>query len=114
LAVAEPAPRRAVALGQERPLGRVARPLHQRVAEATQVRRLRLRRSQDEAAALARDALGERRCKGEPHPAQSYGMSQWNGSERPPFASAPGPGQESVWDYPRPPKLARDTREVIV
>jgi uncharacterized protein (DUF427 family) len=26
----------------------------------------------------------------------------------------PGPGQESVWDYPRPPRLAADSREVVV
>jgi uncharacterized protein (DUF427 family) len=32
-------------------------------------------------------------------------MWQYNGNERPPFAEAPGPGQESVWDYPRPPAL---------
>jgi uncharacterized protein (DUF427 family) len=38
----------------------------------------------------------------------------WRGAERPPFAVAPGPGQESVWDYPRPPALAEDTREVVV
>ena len=25
-----------------------------------------------------------------------------------------GPGQESVWDYPRPPALVRDAREVVV
>ncbi len=32
-------------------------------------------------------------------------MWQYTGQERPPFAEAPGPGQESVWDYPRPPAL---------
>lgn len=26
----------------------------------------------------------------------------------------PGPGQESVWDYPRPPRLAPDTRLISV
>jgi uncharacterized protein (DUF427 family) len=26
----------------------------------------------------------------------------------------PGPGQESVWDYPRPPRLERNTRHVLV
>lgn len=26
----------------------------------------------------------------------------------------PGPGRESVWDYPRPPAIARDGRRVIV
>lgn len=31
----------------------------------------------------------------------------WNftGQQRPDFAEEPGPGQESVWDYPRPPAL---------
>ena len=38
----------------------------------------------------------------------------WRGDQRPPFAAAPGPGQTSVWDHPRPPRLAPDTREVIV
>ena len=36
------------------------------------------------------------------------------GQERPPFAQAPGAGQESVWDYPRPPRVIPDTREVVV
>ena len=27
---------------------------------------------------------------------------------------APGPGQESVWDYPRPPRVEADSREVVV
>jgi uncharacterized protein (DUF427 family) len=39
---------------------------------------------------------------------------QWRGQQRPPFARTPGPGQESVWDYPRPPRLAPDDREVVV
>jgi uncharacterized protein (DUF427 family) len=34
-------------------------------------------------------------------------MWQYTGKERPPFAEEPGPGQESVWDYPRPPALVR-------
>jgi len=38
----------------------------------------------------------------------------WRGDTRPPFAITPGPGQESVWDYPRPPRLERDTREVTI
>lgn len=33
---------------------------------------------------------------------------------RPPFAITPGAGQESVWDYPRPPRLVRDAREVTI
>jgi uncharacterized protein (DUF427 family) len=39
---------------------------------------------------------------------------RWRGVDRPPFAAIPGPGQESVWDYPRPPRLASDAREVVV
>jgi len=38
----------------------------------------------------------------------------WRGQARPPFAVAPGPGQESVWDYPRPPILVPDQRQVVV
>jgi len=29
----------------------------------------------------------------------------YRGQKRPPFAEPPGPGQRSVWDFPRPPKL---------
>jgi len=39
---------------------------------------------------------------------------RWRGQARPPFAVEPGPGQVSVWDYPRPPRLAVDTREVTI
>lgn len=39
---------------------------------------------------------------------------RWRGADRPPFAKVPGPGQESVWDYPRPPLLVKDTRQVLV
>jgi uncharacterized protein (DUF427 family) len=39
---------------------------------------------------------------------------QWRGQQRPAFAVAPRPGQESVWDFPRPPRLALDSREVVV
>lgn len=33
--------------------------------------------------------------------------SKWTytGKVRPPFAEPPGPGQESVWDFPRPPRI---------
>ncbi|AMM26716.1 hypothetical protein AX767_10075 [Variovorax sp. PAMC 28711] len=41
-------------------------------------------------------------------------MWRWVGDERPPFAIALRAGQESVWDYPRPPRLAPDPREVVV
>jgi uncharacterized protein (DUF427 family) len=39
---------------------------------------------------------------------------QWRGQTRPPFADRPSAGQHSVWDFPRPPRLVQDTREVIV
>ena len=41
---------------------------------------------------------------------------QWRyrGQERPEFARSPGPGQESVWDYPRPPRIVPDPRHVEV
>jgi uncharacterized protein (DUF427 family) len=41
-------------------------------------------------------------------------MWRWTGAERPPFAETPEPGQESVWDYPRPPRLERVERTVRV
>ena len=39
---------------------------------------------------------------------------RWQGQVRPPFAATPGPGQTSVADFARPPRLAQDTREVVV
>jgi uncharacterized protein (DUF427 family) len=36
------------------------------------------------------------------------------GQARPAYAVAPGPGQESVWDYPRPPRIDAERREVVV
>lgn len=46
----------------------------------------------------------------------SDGVFGWRyyGQRRPPFAVEPGPGQESVWDYPRPPRIEPDGREVVV
>lgn len=40
----------------------------------------------------------------------------WRGvaRERPARAETPGPGQESVWDYPRPPRVEPDGRLVRV
>lgn len=40
----------------------------------------------------------------------------WNfiGQKRPSFAIEPSDGQESVWDYPRPPVCVEDSREVVV
>ena len=42
--------------------------------------------------------------------------SKWDyrGQTRPPFAQNPSSGQESVWDYRRPPCLMSDHRRVIV
>jgi uncharacterized protein (DUF427 family) len=39
---------------------------------------------------------------------------QHRGSKRPPFADEPAEGQESVWDYPRPPVMRPDSRHVVV
>lgn len=36
------------------------------------------------------------------------------GSDRPAWAAVPAPGQESVWDYPRPPRIDLDSRLVRV
>jgi len=41
-------------------------------------------------------------------------MWQYTGKQRPEFADQPEPGQQSVWDYPRPPALAIDSRRVVV
>ena len=41
-------------------------------------------------------------------------MFEHTGSQRPDFAIEPGDGQESVWDYPRPPSLKPDSRTVEV
>ncbi len=41
-------------------------------------------------------------------------MWSYTGGGRPPFAVAPDPGQESVWDYPRPPRIVADARRVVV
>lgn len=38
----------------------------------------------------------------------------WRGRVRPPFAVEPGPQEESVWDYPRPPIVVADSRRVLV
>lgn len=47
-------------------------------------------------------------------PATSRFGWRYVGAKRPRFAVAPKPGQESVWDYPRPPRLEPDPREVVV
>lgn len=38
----------------------------------------------------------------------------WRGRARPYFACDPGPGQTSVWDFPRPPQLESESREVRI
>lgn len=38
----------------------------------------------------------------------------YRGGQRPPFAVEPADGQESVWDYPRPPAYVADARRVEV
>ncbi len=39
---------------------------------------------------------------------------KYDGRERPAFAESPSQGQESVWDYPRPPAIGGDNRLVTV
>ncbi|MEE4108379.1 MAG: DUF427 domain-containing protein, partial [Halieaceae bacterium] len=41
-------------------------------------------------------------------------MWKHSGQRRPDFALEPGPGQESVWDYPRPPALVESDETVEV
>lgn len=41
-------------------------------------------------------------------------MWKHTGQQRPDFADSPGPGQESVWDYPRPPSLVTSDELVDV
>ncbi len=41
-------------------------------------------------------------------------MWEYTGDKRPRFAETPGPSQESVWDYPRPPKLVADHWRIVV
>lgn len=38
----------------------------------------------------------------------------WRGQARPSFVTKPAPGQTSVWDFPRPPRLALESREVTI
>lgn len=41
-------------------------------------------------------------------------MWEYRGQHRPPFAETPREGHESVWDYPRPPRVVPDERRVVV
>ncbi len=45
---------------------------------------------------------------------QSRDRWEYRGQKRPPFAIEPNENQESVWDYPRPPKLVKDARSVLI
>jgi uncharacterized protein (DUF427 family) len=47
-------------------------------------------------------------------PTDARAMWAYRGQRRPPFAVEPGVGEESVWDYPRPPRLAPDVRHIEV
>lgn len=46
--------------------------------------------------------------------AQARSQWQWRGKVRPAFAVEPNDEQVSVWDFPRPPELVPDTREIII
>jgi uncharacterized protein (DUF427 family) len=46
--------------------------------------------------------------------AAARGHWHWRGHARPAFATPPTAAQESVWDYPRPPRLEVDPREVVI
>ena len=48
------------------------------------------------------------------HIAQARAQWRWRGAERPPFAQVPAQGQTSVWDFPRPPELVREKREIVI
>lgn len=41
-------------------------------------------------------------------------MWKYIGKDRPPFATEPDAGQESVWDFPRPPRIENDKRTIII
>ena len=45
---------------------------------------------------------------------QARAKWKYRGDVRPDFAIIPEEGQESVWDYPRPPKIDPDSRTVLV
>lgn len=45
---------------------------------------------------------------------QARAQWHWRGNARPPFAHVPAQGQVSVWDFPRPPELVREEREILV
>jgi uncharacterized protein (DUF427 family) len=60
--------------------------------------------------------LTERPQRRRPSDGINSARESWSyrGNTRPDFAEEPGPGRESVWDYPRPPAVVHDTRPVLV
>ena len=52
--------------------------------------------------------------KDDPRIARARAAWRFRGQTRPDFAVEPGPGQESVWDYPRPPAILPEPRPVRV
>jgi len=64
--------------------------------------------------AIARLSTRNSTVTDDPRVQRARALWRYVGAERPSFALAPGPGQESVWDYPRPPRIAPDAREVVV
>jgi uncharacterized protein (DUF427 family) len=45
---------------------------------------------------------------------ETFDMWTHRGKHRPAFAMTPAAGQESVWDYPRPPALLSDSRHITI
>ena len=52
--------------------------------------------------------------KDDPRIERARAAWRFRGQARPGFAVAPGPGQESVWDYPRPPAIRPEPRPVRI
>ena len=46
--------------------------------------------------------------------ARARAQWRWRGTDRPPFADIPAQEQHAVWDFPRPPALVSDAREIVV
>lgn len=46
--------------------------------------------------------------------ARARAQWRWRGDDRPAFAVTPATGQVSVWDFPRPPELIPEPREIVV
>lgn len=49
-----------------------------------------------------------------PEVLRARGAWKYDGSRRPAWADEPGPGEESVWDFPRPPRIEEEARPVRV